>query len=449
MIGKTVLHYEILEELGRGGMGVVYLAEDAKLRRNVALKFLPADALPDQTDKERFVREAQAAAALSHPNIAHIYAIEEFEDKLFIAMEYIDGQTLQDRLSANGGRPLPIDMAIDVVSQIAAGLQAAHEKGIVHRDVKSANVMITDKGLVKIMDFGLAKLSNRTKMTMQGSTLGTVAYMSPEQAQGQEIDHRSDIWSLGVVFYETISGQLPFKGDYEQAVIYAILHDEPDPLTAMRSGLPIALDGVISKSISKDIALRYQHVDELPADLKGIYLQSTNGSRISAKSRSAGTDQRLRSSGKISWSVALLIAIFAACLASLLVWNLKNIPERQEGIISRWKINLPSEMSLGRGITIAQDGKQIIFKGYKDDRSQLYIRHIDKFTLIPIPGTEDASEPFLSPEGDWIGFVANGKLMKVSLAGGSPVYMCDVQTTMPGAAWWKNRKNYATESCPW
>jgi serine/threonine protein kinase len=279
MTGRTILHYKILEKLGEGGMDLVYKDQDTKLKRDVALKFLPTNMLQGEAEKERFVREAQAAAALNHANITHIYAIEEMDDQVFIAMEYIKGKSLHEMITPLnpalargdiGGSPMALDKAIDTATQIAAGLQAAHEKGVIHRDMKSANIMVTDKGVVKIMDFGLAKLANRSKMTQLGTTVGTAAYMSPEQARGEEADNRSDIWSLGVVLYEMISGQLPFKGDYEQAVIYAIFNEEPEPLTALRSGLPIALDGIIAKALAKDPATRYQHVDELPADLKAL-----------------------------------------------------------------------------------------------------------------------------------------------------------------------------------
>ncbi len=282
MIGQQVLHYKVIEELGRGGMGVVYKAEDTKLKREVALKFLPANVLQGKAEKERFTREAQATAALNHANIAHIYAIEEFDSQMFIAMEYVVGQDLVETIRES---PLPLDDAINYASQIAAGLQTAHEKGVIHRDIKSGNIMVTDKGAVKIMDFGLAKLANRSKMTVEGSTLGTAAYMSPEQARGEALDKRSDIWSLCVVLYEMISGQMPFKGDYEQAVIYSILHEEPEPLTALRSGLPIALDGIIAKALAKDPATRYQHVDELPADLKGLDTAALSKSRISTRAQ--------------------------------------------------------------------------------------------------------------------------------------------------------------------
>ncbi len=207
MIGQTVSHYRILEKLGEGGMGVVYLAEDTELDRKVALKFLSSSAIAGEDEKKRFKREAKAAAALNHQNIAHIYAIDEADGQMFLAMEFIEGKTL-DELTAS---PLPLDKAIDYATQTAAGLQAAHKKGITHRDIKSANIMITEDGQIKIMDFGLAKLANRSKLTQLGTTLGTAAYMSPEQSRGENTDHRADIWSLGVVLYEMISGQMPFK----------------------------------------------------------------------------------------------------------------------------------------------------------------------------------------------------------------------------------------------
>ena len=271
MIGKTILHYNILEKLGEGGMGIVYKAKDTKLDRTVALKFLPQYSITNNEDKERFIREAKAAASLSHSNIAHIYEIGEADDKdgrklMFIAMEYIDGKTLEEIIRSNGGSPLQLKTAVNYAIQIADGLQAAHEKGIIHRDIKSANIMVNDKDQIKIMDFGLAKLAGATRVTTLGSTMGTAAYMSPEQAGGEKVDHRTDIWSLGVVMYEMICGQLPFKNDYNQALMYSILNEEPEPLTAKRTGIPIALDGVISKALAKDPSMRYQHVDEIPAD---------------------------------------------------------------------------------------------------------------------------------------------------------------------------------------
>ena len=225
MIGKTISHYKILEKLGAGGMGVVYKAQDIKLDRLIALKFLPQHLSQGEENKKRFIHEAKAASALNHPNIATIYEIDEADGEMFIAMEYIDGESLQARIERG---PLPIDEALTIVRQIAEGLSKAHTKKIIHRDIKPANILIAEDGQVKIVDFGLAKLTGRTLLTQEGMILGTVAYMSPEQTQGIAVDHRTDIWSLGVVWYEMLTGRLAFRGDYEQAIIYSILNEDPN-----------------------------------------------------------------------------------------------------------------------------------------------------------------------------------------------------------------------------
>ena len=264
MIGKTISHYKILEELGRGGMGVVYKALDTKLERTVALKFLSPQVLGAEDEKARFLHEAQAAAALSHPNICTIYEIDEFEERSFIAMECVEGESLRSMIEKG---PLKLEQVIDIGMQAAAGLQEAHEKGIVHRDIKPANIIITPKGGVKIMDFGLAKLHGHTMLTKEGTTLGTISYMSPEQARGDEVDHRTDIWSLGVFLYEMITGRVPFKGEYELATVYSILNDEPKPPTALRTGVTMELERIVHKCLAKDARERYQSAADLSADL--------------------------------------------------------------------------------------------------------------------------------------------------------------------------------------
>jgi serine/threonine-protein kinase len=274
MIGKTISHYIIVEELGRGGMGVVYKADDTKLERTVALKFLPADLARDPDSKERFVHEAKAAAALSHPNICTIHEINEHEGDPFIAMEFIEGRSLKEAVKEG---PFDLDDAVNIAIQAAEGLAAAHEKGIVHRDIKSANIMINEKGQATIMDFGLAKLAGRTQLTTEGTTLGTIAYMSPEQAQGHEADHRSDIWSLGVVLYELIAGKQPFRGEYEQAVIYSIINAEPEPLSDLRSGVPAGLERIVTRCLEKDPSKRYQTAMEIAADLKQLHQPASSG----------------------------------------------------------------------------------------------------------------------------------------------------------------------------
>ncbi len=265
MIGKTISHYKILEKLGQGGMGVVYRAEDIQLGRTVALKFLPAELTPDAEAKERFIREAQAASALDHPNICTIYEINESEGKTFIAMAYIEGHTLREKVASG---PLKLAETLDIAIQAAEGLQEAHEKGIVHRDIKPANIMITPKGQAKMMDFGLAKLGGALQTSQIDTILGTVAYMSPEQAHGGEVDHRTDIWSLGVVLYEMLTGQRPFVGQYEQAIIYSILNEEPEPVTGLRRDVPQEVQRIIDKALSKDPAARYQKIGDLLFDIK-------------------------------------------------------------------------------------------------------------------------------------------------------------------------------------
>ena len=266
LTGQTLSHYRILEHIGGGGMGVVYKAQDLKLDRPVALKFLPPDLTRDPDAKQRFIHEARAASTLQHTNICVVYDIDEADDgQMFISMEYLEGETLKKKIERG---PLKVDEAINVASQVARGLTKAHEHGIVHRDVKPANIMITTDGVAKIVDFGLAKLMGRTMLTRTGSTLGTAAYLSPEQARGEPADHRSDIWSLGVVFYEMLAGKRPFDADYENALLYSILNSEPEPVTGVRSGIPMEVERIISKALAKNAARRYQHCEDMLVDLE-------------------------------------------------------------------------------------------------------------------------------------------------------------------------------------
>jgi serine/threonine protein kinase len=284
MVGKAILHYKILEKLGEGGMGVVYKAEDTKLKRDVAIKFLPRQIAASNEERERFKIEAQSAAALNHPNIATIYAIEEHADEMFIVMEYIEGRELKEIVGAYNHTPLlQIDDIIDYATQIASGLQAAHKKGITHRDIKSSNIMITEEGQVKIMDFGLAKVGGGAGLTRDQSTLGTAAYMSPEQARGEEVDHRTDIWAFGVVLYEMLTGQMPFQGDYEQAVIYSILNEEPLSPLDHQPNLSEGLLAIIQRALQKEPEKRYQKASEISDEIGGLKTQSSDKEHRTAK----------------------------------------------------------------------------------------------------------------------------------------------------------------------
>jgi len=268
MIGQTISHYHILEKLGEGGMGIVYKAEDLKLKRTVALKFLPADLTRDEEAKTRFVHEAQAASALQHPNICTIHDIDETVDhQLFIVMDWYDGQTLKEKIA---GGPLKTEEATSDTIQIAQGLQQAHEKGIVHRDIKPANIIITNDGVAKILDFGLAKLAGGAKLTRTGSTVGTAAYMSPEQARGLDVDLRTDIWSLGVVLFEMLTGKLPFRGEHEAAMLYSIVHEEPQPISSLLSDVPPDIKLSITNMLQKEPGERFQHMRELLSQLGAI-----------------------------------------------------------------------------------------------------------------------------------------------------------------------------------
>ncbi len=319
MIGKTISHYKIIEKLGEGGMGVVYKAEDTKLKRNVALKFLPPEMTRYPQAKQRFVREAQTASSLQHNNISTIHEINETDDgRLYICMDYYDGETLRDRIQKE---TLEFEIIIDMAIQIAEGLREAHSKGIIHRDIKSANIIITSQGQAKIMDFGLAKLTGQAGPTKTGLTPGTIAYMSPEQTKGETVDSRTDIWSLGVVLYEMVTNQLPFKGEYEQAVIYSILNEDPEPVSQLRKHIPEELENIIGKCLEKKVEDRYQTADALLKDLQ-VLKDSEHISKIDRDTRVGFPYKKITI--KTKRQITLLILVILLIMA---IFNYQSLKE--------------------------------------------------------------------------------------------------------------------------
>jgi len=291
MIGKIISHYQITGKLGAGGMGVVYKAQDTSLGRTVALKFLPPYATDNEEDRIRFFNEAQAAASLDHPNLCTIHEISETEGHYFIAMAFIDGQSLREMVSAG---PLPIETAVDIALQVASGLGAAHAHGIIHRDIKPANIIVGKNGVVKIVDFGLAKSSISKKLTRTGSAIGTAAYMSPEQARGEPVDPRTDIWSLGAVLYEMLTGNAPYMGAHESMVIYSIMNEDFTPPERVRPEIPTKLRQIVAHALSKDAAKRYAHIDEMASDLRELHGASTTHSHAIPQKRPASHAGGLR-----------------------------------------------------------------------------------------------------------------------------------------------------------
>jgi eukaryotic-like serine/threonine-protein kinase len=458
MIGQTISHYKILEKLGEGGMGVVYKAQDMTLNRPVALKFLPTHVSGSDQDRSRFVQEAQAAAALNHPNICTIHGIEEHQSadgqkKMFIVMEFVDGQSLQEKK-----RGLSQKQAIDISIQVAEGLAAAHEKGIIHRDIKPENIMIRKDGIVQIMDFGLAKLRGASRLTKEGSTVGTMGYMSPEQVQGMEVDHRSDIFSLGVLMYEILCGELPFKGVHETAIIYEIVNVDAPPLSSASNNIDPELDRIVLECLDKDRDERCQSAKELAKDLKRFKRESGRQrlSRVTtvrdlSRSTSSATPLSPESSGsmpipgsgtiplqlqpsgirglagrmKLSWVIAAIPLVAALGIGTLFLMRGAPVDRivAKAAILAPARINYSTD--LGGHVALSPDGKAIAFVGIDSTgQSLLWVRPLSSLLPLPLSGTNGAEYPFWSPDSRTIAFFTSGQLRKIEATGGPCLTIC-------------------------
>ncbi len=452
MVGQTISHYKILEKLGEGGMGVVYKAQDTKLERFVALKFLPQHLAASEQDKARFIQEAKSASALNHPNVCTIHDISEHDGQLFIVMEFVDGKSLKEKKENLGQKQI-----LEIGIQVAEGLAAAHEKGIVHRDIKPDNIMIRKDGIVQIMDFGLAKLytsGNVSRLTKAGTTMGTMGYMSPEQVQGLDVDHRTDIFSLGVVLYELLAGESPFKGVHETAIMYEIVNVDPAPISALKEGTDPELDHIILECLQKEKDDRCQSAKELAKDLRKIKKSTgqTNSRAYSVLRSSSHSSTSPKNSDKPSGSFVLelmnrridLSKIFGSSVfpwviillltaALVTTWLMLRAPSAEQ-IITKFSLDIGEDKVLDinsyPALTISHSGTLIVFKA----NNKFYLRKMSSMESTPIEGIENGSSPFFSTDDKWLIFFRNAKLEKISLSGGTPITLADAPDNRGGTS---------------
>lgn len=443
-------HYEILAPLGKGGMGEVYRAKDTRLNREVAIKVLPGEFAHDADRLRRFEQEALATSALNHPNILTVYDFGEFEGNPFLVMELLDGEELRAQLDEG---VLPVRKAIDYAQQMAAGLAAAHEKGIVHRDLKPENLFITKDGRLKILDFGLAKLrpprtvsagsdvATQKQLTNPGSVMGTVAYMSPEQVRGQDLDHRSDIFSFGLILFEMLSGQRAFTGELMADVMSAIMRDDPPELSETNAKISPALDKIVRRCLEKKPEMRFHSASDLGFALST--LTTPSGSRVETalalpmltESLPATGTARLFGNARLAWvtaAVVLLVSLFSLPFA---VKYLRQAPPT-EAITMRFTIAPPEKATnIGRPV-ISPDGRSLIFIATMEGKRQIWLRPVNGFTAQPIAGTEGIqASPFWSPDSRSIGFSSDGKLKRIEVTGGAAQTICDLSGRIVSGAW--------------
>jgi len=440
MIGKTLGHYRVVDPLGRGGMGEVYVADDLNLNRKVALKFLPDVFAGDPERMARFEREARLLASLNHPNIAAIYGLEQADGKRFIVMELVEGETLAQRISKGA---LSVDEALAICRQIAEGLEAAHEKGVIHRDLKPANVMITEGDKVKILDFGLAKaLSDETQpidssqsptlteaMTRPGVILGTAAYMSPEQAKGKSVDKRADIWAFGCILYECLTGKRPFEGETVTETLAAILRGEPN-WQALPPNVPLNIGLVLRHTLERDLNKRFRDASDAR-----VLIEAGESSPVVLQRESISMWRSLLR----ALPIGALFLILVSAATGIIVWRVKPFSEATS--ISRLSVSLPPGQRWWNQfplLALSPDGTNLAYVALQGGKRQIFLRRMNSFDVTPVSGTGQAIGPFFSPDGRWLGFYAGGKLMKVSVQGGNPLPITDADTIVTGASWGEN-----------
>ncbi|HET9528912.1 MAG TPA: protein kinase, partial [Blastocatellia bacterium] len=454
-IGRTIGHYEILSLLGKGGMGAVYLAKDARLDRKVALKLLPLQFTANEVRLRRFIREARAASSLNHPNIITIYEIGQDGPAHYIATEYIEGETLRERIAR---APIEASEAIDVAAQIAYALAAAHSAGIVHRDIKPENVMARPDGIIKVLDFGLAKLTEQQASNSQrptrvstepGVVLGTVTYMSPEQARGLEVDARTDIWSLGVVIYEMIAGRAPFSGDTTADVIAAILKSEPQPIAELAPETPIALQKIIGRVLSKDRKERYQTSDEMLAELRAVKKETEFAAKLD-RSDAQATRSFVPATGRLFSPRPALALLLAAAIIAGIWWAYRRQPEAERPS-PRPLVDLHSWKS-ERGETtlnarLSHDGKMFAYTSARGRWLSIWVKQTQT-EAYPVPVTRDNTNnwwPVWSPDDQQLAFISdrggqNG-IWTMPVLGGTPRLLKNIEGPSPDLIHWSRDGN--------
>lgn len=434
LVGRALNHYQMLSLLGAGGMGEVYLAEDTRLKRKVALKLLPAELTANPDRLRRFEQEARAASALNHPNIITIHEIGESGEWHYLVTELIDGETLRERL--HQGR-IEFSTALDIAFQIGSALVAAHKAGIVHRDIKPENIMLRSDGLVKVLDFGLATLTvsstsgssseapTRAQVnTETGMVMGTVRYMSPEQARGQKVDARTDIFSFGVVFYEMITGRAPFAGETASDVLAAILKSEPPPLVDGAHEAPRELEHIVSRALRKDPERRYQVVKDLLLDLEDLK-QGPSEVFVPAK----------RLLPRLGWLAATALLLVATLALAIAYFRRAPVEVRavRTSILPPEKSSFNFTDTNAGSLSISPDGRRLTFVApTADGKNLLWVRSLDAVSAQALAGTEGAYYPFWSPDSRFIGFFADGKLKKIEAAGGATVTLSDAPLARGG-----------------